>query len=278
MAWTKKTGTLPDKIKTLIVVDPTDSNKLKDLGDSLCVEGAGITLAHAGVVPVDRTTGGWGWGIYTPYEGGTFAPGTATFTDIGNGKPKWLNAAAADGTVIALFNRIRTGGTYSNRELFQLTASNNPMIRSNATPVGQVGASEYTVASTGTTTWPLDTPFGVAMQARRSASSLWKYFYGTKAGGTFAQEGSSGSINDAGGQTTLEKIGGNVAGAIVEYELFLLAVCDTEFLSSADMDSILSDPIGTLIDTGGGGSSSLEESSDWAILQSQSTPPLISVW
>lgn len=255
MAWTKKTGTLPDKIKTLIVVDPTDSNKLKDLGDSLCVEGAGITLAHAQVVPVDRTTGGWGWGIYTAYQTGTFAPGTATFTDIGNGKPKWLNAASADGTVIALFNRIRTGASYSNRELFRLTDNNNPMIRSNATPVGQVGASDYTVASTGTTTWPLDTAFGVAMQARRSASSLFKYFYGTKAGGTFAQEGSAGSINDAGGLTTLDRIGGNIAGTIVEYELFMLAVCPTEFLSGADMDAILSDPVGTLINTGSAGSS-----------------------
>lgn len=251
MAWTKKTGTLPDKIKTLLVVDTSDSNKFKDLGDSGVSEGAGITLDTVNVVKVDRTTGGWGFGIYT--NDVSFVPGTITFTDVGAGKPKWLNSAAADGTVIMLFNRFRSGDTYASRELLQLSASNNPMIATDATPVGLVKASDYTVASTGTTTIPADTAIGLAMHARRSASNLWKYFYGTKSGGTFAQEGSSGSINDAGGQTTINKLGTNALGQAVEYELFMIAVAPADFLSGAEMDSILSDPLGTLVNTGGGG-------------------------
>lgn len=253
MAWTKKTGTLPDKIKTLIVVDPTDSNKLKDLGDSLCVDGSGITYSETEVVKVDRTTGGWGWGVYTDYDHGSFNPGEIIFTDIGNGKPKWLNANAADGTVILLFNRFRTADAagLDSIEYLQLTDSSNPMFGADASRIGLVKASEYTVASTGTTVLPLDTAFGIAMHARRSGSAFWKYFYGTQAGGTFTQEGSTGTIADAGGLTTINKLGTNAGGSIAAYELFAVIVCPTEFLSGADMNAILSDPIGTLINTGG---------------------------
>lgn len=249
--WTKASNTLANKIKTLIVVDPNDG-KIKDLGDSLCVEGAGtgITRSGAQVVNVDRTTGGWGIGFYTAILAGPNTPGTVNFTDIGHGLPKWLSSDTSDGTVIFLINRFRSGDAISNLELIHLTSNHNPVIKIDATNKGAAGASAYTTASTGTTTMPSNTPIGLAMQARVSASNLWKYFYGTKAGGTFSQEGASGSINDSGGTTTISSLGDDVQPNVVEAEFFMVIVCPTEFLSGADMNAILADPVGTLIDTG----------------------------
>lgn len=252
MAWTKKTGTLPDKVKTLIVVDPTDSN-IKDLGDSANIEGTNISRSNAtNVVNVDRTTGGWGIGVYTGVEAGTFNPGEVRFTAVSASRPKWVDAAAGDagGTVIMLFNRIRSGDNVTSKEFMLISDANQPVFRTDASIHGQVGASSYTTGSTGTTVLPTDTAFGMAMYAKRSATNDWKYFYGTQAGGTFTQEGTAGSINDAGIISTLQKLGANAANQPVPYELFALVVAPTDFLSSTELNSILSDPVGTLVNTG----------------------------
>jgi hypothetical protein len=256
MAWTKKSGTLPDKISTLIVYDPTIS-EVVDLGTSGATQSNGGVTVDSDVTFPERTgSAGWGVGIYTPNV--SSAPSPVTFTGTnGGGRPLWLNAAAADGTVIILVNRYPTGDDIGdNYGIIGPFSANQPIIGSNASDVGYIGSDNYTVASTGTTTFPRDTPFGVAMQARRTASAVWKYFYGTKAGGTFSEEHASGTqtINDAGGDSTLQYFGRNRDGSsIVELEYFAIIVCRTEFLSGADMNSILADPLGTLVNTGAGG-------------------------
>lgn len=248
MAWTKKTGTLPDKIKTLIVVDATDG-KIKDLGDSGNIEGTNISRSNATfVVNVDRTSDAYGIGVYTGMDTGLFIPGEIQFTAAAASRPKWI-ATATGGTVVWIFNRKRAADSLASHEFCLMSDANQPILRCDASSHGQIGASEYTTASTGTTVIPNDTPFGIAMYAKRSATADWKYFYGTKAGGTFTQEGSVIAINDAGGTSTLNKLGTNNAGQVIPYELFMLAVAPTDLLSGAEINSILADPVGTLINT-----------------------------
>lgn len=201
----------------------------------------------------DRTTGAWGTGFLLSTSG-AFDPHRLMFTDMGSGAPKIMTSPSTNGyTQIMLANRLNA---VSDRSLFVADNTNIPAIGyETSAPVGFALKDDVNSDQVvGTTDATFSVPLAVAATGKRHASQAeHRLYYAAPTSNN--NHTVSGSFSLEAGPTQVDGIGNTAVlrtmywrgQANFEGEYFLIALADTSILTSTELNTIMNDPLGTLV-------------------------------
>ena len=263
-AWTKKSGTIPDKVTAILVYNTDDSEpNLIMAANTKTIAGFGITTP-SGVPDANATTSGeWGFGIGGKNmdfaESGAFSPDYYEFIDgTQGGLPAWnIRTTSEATTIMYLFNNITLLSDNPDRLLTDVADSTGIAISQGDDfwTIGRGGSPE--IVTDCTTAYVTATPLCIAATMRRVATVTDnELFYSTKASGTMASI--SSAVNNPetagnGNNASLTSFGDRAGGYAFNAEVYMFILANESKLTTGEMDTIIADPLGTLVDTGAGG-------------------------